>query len=134
MVCRTCYDRLSHCPLCKTPKGNYIGKVINVASCAIARRDEVLSNFGVTSDEIEAAANAGRRPGDVSDREYAEQRNREAIQQALRDTDETDTDDDDVVPLQQFSQSSQSSRLRLGLSRNSSNNRVVNYVSSSDDD
>lgn len=122
LVCRTCYDRIDACPLCKTPKGHSQGKVVNVGSCAIARRDDVASNFGVTREEIAAAANAGRRPADISDDEYEETRNREAIAQAQRTTSDDDTDVEEQT-RQTFS---------LSLRRGASTSRRA-YISSDDD-
>jgi len=100
MICRTCYDRVDECPLCKTPKGTSLGKNVNVASCSIVRREEIQANFGVTTQDLQAAEAAnGRRPADISDREWNEQLDREAINRALRHPNDSDTSDDDDVQL-----------------------------------
>jgi len=132
MMCRTCYDKLSPrspCPFCKTLKGYGQERLVNVSTAEISRRTDLDTEYGLTHAAREQylanVANGRRNPADMSEEEEAEQRDREAIQEALRDLDQDDdrlprfdTQDDDEMeeytlgsptqPSQSTSQPSQS--------------------------
>lgn len=83
IICSTCYSMVTECPTCKAPKGLTPGKKINVSSLMIARRQDVESNYGVTEEMMQAAAQVTRRTGDETEYEFFQRRNREAIREAL---------------------------------------------------
>lgn len=83
LICRTCFDQVTECPYCKASKGDGPGKMINVSSLVILRKEDVESNFGVTQEMLDAAAQVTRRPGDESEYEFFQRRNQEAIREAL---------------------------------------------------
>ena len=102
MMCKTCFDKLSPtspCPFCKTLKGYGQERLVNVSNAEISRRTDLDTEYGLTHAAREQylanVANGRRNPADMSEAEQAAERDREAIQQALR---ELHQDDDFLLP------------------------------------
>lgn len=84
---------MKECPVCRKPKGKGDAKTVNISNLVIVRKDEAENDFGLTSQVRKASTTTARRPGDETEAEFEERRNREAIAEALLE----DGQDPDVV-------------------------------------